>query len=109
MATTVTNTNPITITGGTMASGARATIYPNQIARSFKVTAVGFLSTAANSAFTITDNSSSTNLLVQGQGTATANTVGMPLMFYFNPPVTWGDWKVNSLGTAADKVLVWIK
>lgn len=109
MATTVTNTNPITITGGTMSNGARATIYPGQITRSFKVTAVGFISTAANSAFTITDNSSAGNVLIKGSGVATVNTIADPIMYYFNPPVTWADWKLNTLGTAGDTVLVWIK
>lgn len=92
-----------------MASGARATIYPNQIPRSFKVVQVGFLSTAVNSSFVIGDNSTANNVLIQGQGPATVNVIAEPILYPFNPPVTWADWKVTVLGTAADKVFVWVK
>ena len=105
MSTTVTNTNPITITGGTMASGARAPIYPGQIKRSFKVVAVEFMATVANDTFAICDNSTANNVLIQGIAPVANSSVYYP----FNPPVTWGDWTVAQLTTATDKVLVYIK
>lgn len=105
MSTTVTNTNPVTITGGTMAAGARATIYPNQIARSFKVTQVDFIATTANDQFIIGDNSTANNVLIQG----IANAANTTLTYSFNPARTWADWKVTVLTTATDKVLVYLK
>lgn len=105
MSTTVTNTNPITITGGTMSSGARATIYPGQIARSFKVMKVEFQATTANDQFVIQDNSTAANVLCQGIATA-ANSV---LQLDFPTGVTWADWKVTTLTTATDKLLIYLK
>jgi hypothetical protein len=104
MSTTVTNTNPITITGGTMASGARATIYPGQIARSFKVMKVEFITATAGNSFVIKDNSSAGNVLCQGTATATNTT----LQLDYPTGVSWGDWKVTTL-SAADTLLVYIK
>lgn len=104
MSTTVTNTNPISITGGTMASGARATIYPNQIARSFKVTGVGIIAGNNASTFSISDNSTGANLLFNGKAT-----VGGLNYWPFAVPVTWADWKVSALLNTSDTILVWIK
>jgi hypothetical protein len=105
MATTVTNTNPITITGGTMAAGARATIYPGQIKRSFKVTAIGILAGTTASTLVIGDNSTAANVLFKAGPVAAAG-----LNYYeFAQPKTWADWIVSTLGNATDTVLVWIK
>lgn len=105
MSTTVTNTNPITITGGTMAAGARATIYPNQIKRSFKVVAVELTAGASGDSFTIGDNSTANNVLVQG----TIGVANAPFVFAPDVPVTWGDWAVTVLSNVSNKVLVYIK
>jgi len=108
MSTTVTNTNPIQISGGTMASGARATIYPNQIKRSFKVMKVEFIGTpgVAGDQFVIQDNSTAANILCQGILPA-ANTA---VIFDFPTGVTWADWIVTTLTNAtSDKVLVYLK
>lgn len=105
MATTVTNTNPITITGGTMAAGARATIYPNQIKRGFKVTAVGILAGNTSSTLVIGDNSSAANTLFQLGGVPNAgyNHFTLPT------PAEWADWAVTTLANTTDKVFVYIK
>ena len=108
MSTTVTNTNPITITGGTMAAGARATIYPGQIARSFKVMKVEFVGAPGviGDQFVIQDNSTAANILCQGILTATNST----LQLDFGTGVTWADWKVTTLtNTTSDKLLIYIK
>jgi hypothetical protein len=90
-----------------MSAGARATIYPGQIARSFKVMKVEFVAVAANDAFVIQDNSTAANILCQGIATNTvANTV---LQFDFATGVTWADWKVTTLTAAGDKLLIYVK
>jgi hypothetical protein len=104
MSTTVSNSNPITITGGTMALGARATIYPNQIKRSFKVMKVEFTSVAGNTVFAIQDNSTGANVLLQGIGTIANSTS----LYDFGTGVEWADWKVTTL-SAADTLSVFIK
>lgn len=104
MSTTVTNTNPITITGGTMASGARATIYPNQIKRGFKVTKVSLLAGNTSSTVIIKDNSSANNVLFQTQ----ASVAGLN-EYPFPTPVEWADWAVTTLANASDTVFVYIK
>ncbi len=104
MATTVTNTNPISITGGTMTNGARATIYPGQIARSFKVLQVQLIAGNTSSSVVIQDNSSAGNVLLNLHATvAGTNTM------QFDPPVTWADWKVTTLTNTSDTVYVFIK
>jgi len=104
MSTTVTNTNPITITGGTMASGARATIYPGQIKRSFKVTAVELIAGNTSSTAIINDNSTANNVLVK----INASVAGSNFI-QFNPPRTWGDWILTTMVNATDTVLVYIQ
>lgn len=106
MATTITNTNPYLATGtGGMAAGARATIYPGQIKRSFKVVKVEFFATTANDAFTITDNSSAANVLITG----IAPTANSTVTYDFPQGVTWADWNVSALTTATDKLLIYVK
>lgn len=104
MATTVTNTNPITITGGTMAAGARATIYPNQIKRSFKVTGVELIAGTSASTLTIKDFTSANNVLFQALGPVAGSN-----WYPFNPPRTWADWFVATLGNTSDTVLVYVQ
>ena len=104
MSTTVTNSNPITITGGTMASGARATIYPNQIKRSFKVTAVELIAGNTASTAIINDNSTANNVLVR-----IAATVAGSNFIPFNPPRTWADWILTTMANSSDTVLVYIQ
>lgn len=108
MSTTVTNSNPISISGGTMASGARATIYPNQIKRSFKVMKVEFIGNpgVAGDQFVIQDNSTAANVLAQG----TLPAANGSFVLDFPTGVTWADWKVTTLTNAtSDTLLVYIK
>ena len=88
-----------------MASGARATIYPGQIARSFKVTQVELVGGASGDTFTIGDNSTANNVLVQGSVSVANQTLTIP----FPIPVTWADWKVTVLSNVSTKLLVYIK
>ncbi len=103
MSTTVTNTNPITITGGTMASGARATIYPNQVKRSFRVTKVQLVAGATTSSVVIQDNSTAANDLLEFDTPA----VGLNEI-NFNPPRIWADWIVTTFSNAADELRIFL-
>jgi hypothetical protein len=104
MSTTVSNSNPIIITGGTMALGARATIYPGQIKRGFKVTKVQYVAGATTDAVVIQDNSTAANDLLEFDTPA----VGLNEI-NFTTPVEWADWIVTTFSNVAGELRIFLK
>lgn len=98
MATAITNTNPIVSSGtGAMAAGYWSSIsVPSGQGKPIKVKKVVWTGAGASASFSISDNSTAANVLLQGATPASFTGQDVEYDFAGTEP-TWRDWKITAL------------